>query len=600
VARPTVPDAILTARPNCLFQPQHMHPAPHYIITPSNPAAHLFSVRCSVTHPAAEGQKFALPAWIPGSYMVREFARNIVTIKAHCKGKPVALSKLDKHTWQAAPCKGPLTLEYEVYAWDLSVRSAHLDQTHGFFNGSSVFLQVLGQENQPHHITLQRPAHAADWRVATALRTAPGTKRYAFGDYLTNSYDELIDHPVEMGRFTLAHFSAHGVPHDVVITGMHDCDTARLCVDLKRICETQIAFFEPRSKKAPMDRYVFLVTAIGDGYGGLEHRASTALLCSRNDLPYASMGGTPSAYRNFLGLCSHEYFHSWNVKRIKPARFLPYDLTRENYTRLLWLFEGFTAYYDDLFLLRSGCITPQAYLDLLSKTINGVLRGSGRKKQSVADSSFDAWIKFYRADENAPNALVSYYTKGALIALALDLTLRIETHGKHSLDTVMRALWNRHGKKNIGLEEDGFAALVRDVTGVSIQRFLNAYVEGTQDPPLEQLLTQAGIHWQAKKPDALSLGAKTSVEHGLVKLTQVLDDGAAQRAGLSAGDVLVALDDLKATPDALAQLLARKRVGDKVEVLAYRRDELQRFVLTLRRDSEPNIKLEFDQKRHLT
>lgn len=567
----------------------------HYHLTPINPAAHLFAVTCTVAQPAAAGQQFRLPAWIPGSYMVREFARNIVTLKAQCAHQPIAVQKLDKHTWQAAPCDGPLTLTYEVYAWDLSVRTAHLDDTHVFFNGSSVFLSVLGQETRPHRVTLHAPPRHPDWRVATALRPATGhnaAKQYGFGDYLADHYDELIDHPVEMGHFTLAQFKAHGVPHDVVITGAHQCDMARLCADLQRICEAQIAFFEPRSKKAPMERYVFLIMAVGDGYGGLEHRASTALLCSRNDLPYPGMQGVPEGYRTFLGLCSHEYFHTWNVKRIKPAAFVPYDLTQENYTRLLWIFEGFTSYYDDLFLLRTGLISPREYLNLIAKTINGVLRGSGRHKQSVADSSFDAWIKYYRQDENAPNAIVSYYTKGSLIALALDLLLRIESRGRYALDHVMQALWQQHGKTGLGLQENAFAPLVKKLTGISIASFIKNHVEGTQDLPLEKLLTQAGVQWHDKKPHQPSLNVKVSQENGTIKLTQVLDGGAAQAAGLSAGDVLVALDGIKATPDALAHCLKRKRIGDTLKVHAYRRDELRKFTVTLDHDHAPEITLE--------
>src|SRR5471032_1709010 len=253
-------------------------PAIAYSIVGKDLAAHLFQVTLTVAAPAAEGQVFALPAWIPGSYMIREFSRNIVQIRAEAEGKPVALSKLDKHSWQAAPLKNPaaaLTLHYEVYAWDLSVRAAHLDQTHAFFNGTSVFLRVLGQEGQAHVVDIQRPADdaAKTWRVATSLPELKA-KRYGFGSYVAANYDELIDHPVELGDFALATFKAHGVPHDIVVTGkVPNLDLDRLCRDLKAICETQIAFFEPKTKKAPMDRYVFMTMAVGDGYGGLEHRA---------------------------------------------------------------------------------------------------------------------------------------------------------------------------------------------------------------------------------------------------------------------------------------------------------------------------------------
>ena len=402
-----------------------------YTIVPTDPGLHLFEVTLTIARPAPDGQIVSLPAWIPGSYMIREFARNIVQIRAESEGRKLRLTKLDKHSWRAARCNGPLTLVYQVYAWDLSVRAAHLDHTHGFFNGTSVFLKVHGKETLPHVVDICPPEGEAfaHWRVATSLPEHKA-RRHRFGTYIAQDYDELIDHPVEMGEFTLIRFDAHGVPHEMAITGrVPNLDTERLAADLKAICEQQIALFEPTTKRAPMERYVFLTLAVGDGYGGLEHRASTALICSRADLPVKGHPQMTDGYRGFLGLCSHEYFHTWNVKRIKPAVFAPYDLAQENYTPLLWLFEGFTSYYDDLTLVRAGRIDAQAYLGLLAKTLNAVLRGSGRLKQSVADSSFDAWTKYYRQDENAPNAIVSYYQKGALVALLFDLTIRAQTKG---------------------------------------------------------------------------------------------------------------------------------------------------------------------------
>lgn len=564
----------------------------HYRIVPASPEAHVFEVTMTIARPDPAGQQVALPAWIPGSYMIREFARNIVRIAASCKGAKVALKKLDKHTWQAAPCAGALTISYEVYAWDLSVRAAHLDQGHGFFNGTSVFLRALGQEEVPHGVDIAPPPGSGyrDWRVATALARARGTKLYAFGLYQAKDYDELIDHPVEMGTFTLATFRACGVPHDIVITGRHDCDMKRLAADLQKICEYQIRFFHgPRAsaKTVPYERYVFLTLALGDGnYGGLEHRASTALICGRSDLPYAGMSGVPESYRTFLGLASHEYFHTWNVKRIKPAVFLPYDLTRENHTALLWAFEGFTSYYDDLVLVRTGLITIDDYLGLIAKTVQGVLRMPGRKKQSVAESSFDAWTKYYRQDENAPNAIVSYYTKGSLVGLCLDLLLRRETGGKKSLDDVMHLLWREHGAKGIGVSEDGVEQAAYTIAGPSARRALSAFfrlaVLGTDDLPLQEMLKLAGVELAIERGEANSFGSRSAASPDGVKLTQVLDGGGAQRAGLSAGDVVIAIDGLKASGANLDKLLARKRRGATVTVHAFRRDELveRKVVLT--------------------
>ncbi len=575
----------------------------NYTIVPKDLAAHLFEVTLDVESPDPDGQVFSLPAWIPGSYMIREFARNIVRIHADCKGKPVVLKKLDKHTWQAAPCERKLTLHYEVYAWDLSVRAAHLDQTHGFFNGTSVFLSVHGQEALPHIVDIRRPADPSckDWRVATALPELKA-KRYGFGTYIAGDYDELIDHPVEMGTFQSETFKAHGVSHDIVVTGkVPNLDMARLQSDLKKICETQIALFEPKSKRAPMGRYVFMTLAIGDGYGGLEHRASTALICSRADLPVKGQQEMSDGYRTYLGLCSHEYFHTWNVKRIKPAAFSPYDLRSEGYTSLLWLFEGFTSYYDDLTLVRCGLIDEHQYLKLIAKTVNGVLRGSGRNKQSVAESSFDAWVKYYRQDENAPNAIVSYYTKGSLIGLALDLTIREQTSGKKSLDNVMRALWQRFGREfhvhGEGVQETEVEALFDAVTGLKLKRFFERYVRGTEDLPLEKLLAPFGVGQTDKNKNAKpGLGIRTVREGNDCKIANVYENGAAHRAGMSAGDILIAIDGLRVSAANLDTLLSRYRAGDIVQAHAFRRDELMTFSVEIARADIPQCAFEVQSK----
>lgn len=584
-----------------------MKKAIHYTIVPKDLAGHLFEVILTVAAPDAGGQVFSLPAWIPGSYMIREFARNIVQIRAEAQGAAVALQKSDKHTWQAAPCAGALTLRYEVYAWDLSVRAAHLDQTHGFFNGTSVFLSVHGQEHLPHVVDIQRPPDAAcsTWRVATSLPELKA-RRYGFGTYVAADYDELIDHPVEMGDFALATFKAHGVPHDIVITGrVPNLDMPRLAADLKKICEAQIALFEPRDLHVPMRRYVFITLAVGDGYGGLEHRASTALICARADLPVLGKKDVSDGYRTYLGLCSHEYFHTWNVKRIKPAVFAPYNLRLENYTSLLWLFEGFTSYYDDLMLVRCGLIDEKDYFKLLAKTINGVARGSGRGKQSVAESSFDAWVKYYRQDENAPNAVVSYYTKGSLIALALDLTIRSQTRGKKSLDDVMRAMWQRYGRDfygdgpeaGRGISEAEVEAIFDEISGLSLKRTLRRYVSGTDELPLAKLLVPFGVTLADNRKEARpALGVRTVKEGNDCKLANVHEGSVAHRAGLSAGDVLVAIDGLRVTANNFDTLLARLRIGDAVTIHAFRRDELFSVAATLAADDAPQANLTAEMK----
>lgn len=565
-----------------------------YRVIPIDPAAHLYQVNLLVMHPAIDGQRLQLPAWIPGSYLIREFARHIVELNASCQGKALQVSKQDKHTWQIEPCDGPLQVSYKIYAWDLSVRGAYLDEGHGFFNGSSLFLSVVDQVDLPCRVEICRPQgqHYAGWRVATAL-IEDGAARYDFGWYRAATYDELIDHPVAMGEFLLETFKVCGVMHEIAITGVvPNLDKERLLADLEKICAEHIRLFDPQRAKAPFARYLFLVTVVSDGYGGLEHRASTALLCSRNDLPVRGAKEQGAAYRQFLGLCSHEYFHAWHIKRIKPAAFVPYDLTREAYTRLLWLFEGFTSYYDDLMLLRSHVITLDEYLGLIAKTITDVLRVPGRFQQTLNESSFDAWIKYYRPDENTPNTVVSYYAKGALMALALDLTIRLATRERKSLDDVMRALWKQFGEsfyqgKPIGIAEDQVLSLFNEACGLDLEAWLNKALDSTHDLPLEELFKEFGFVLEAQ-PNATGPGldARIVASHIGVILTQVYTGGVAQLAGLAAGDTIVAIDNLRvqAHPgqtNPLATLLSRYQDGDHITVHAFRRDELRAFSVQL-------------------
>jgi predicted metalloprotease with PDZ domain len=588
-------------------------PPIRYRIQPKHPEAHRFEVSCTVADPDPAGQRFALPAWIPGSYLIRDFARHVVAIRAESRGAPVRLTKTDKHTWRAASCRGPLTVTAEVYAWDLSVRGAHLDTTHAFVNGPSVFLRVLGKEERACEVEIAPPPgrRYARWRVATAMPRRDA-RALGFGTYGAADYDELVDHPVEMGTFTHAAFSAGGVPHEIAITGRHDADPDRLARDLKRLCEWQIRFF---GAPAPMDRYVFLVTALGEGYGGLEHRDSTALLCSRDDLPRPGAKELTENYRTFLGLASHEYFHAWNVKRVRPAAFTPYDLDRENYTALLWAFEGVTSYYDDLALVRCGLVRPADYLEILGRSVTQLLRTPGRRVQTVAESSWDAWIKYYRQDENSPNAIVSYYGKGSLVALCLDLQLRSRTAGRKSLDDVMRALWRRYGRTGLGVPEDGVERAAEEATGLRLRPLFDKWLRSTDELPLAPLLAAAGIELELRPPEGpadrggrpaaksaaalaerVSLGARTAADGPDVRLTHVLDGGAAQRAALAPGDVIAALDGIRVTPKTLEARLARLRPGDRVRAHVFRRDELHEREIEFVAPAADTCVLRFDKR----
>ena len=493
--------------------------------------AHLFRITLTIARPQAQ-QDVALPVWIPGSYLVREFSKHLQHLQARQGRLRPTVQQLDKCSWRIeARTDRPLELSYEVYAFDASVRTAWLDSQRGFFNGTSLFLRVLGQERVPHGVELVRPKALPTWSVATGL-SPQALDPHGFGHYLAADYDELVDCPVEMGAFWQGEFKAAGVTHRFVVAGAPPSfDAERLLQDSRHICETVIRFWHGRGKP-PVRHYTFMLNVVDDGYGGLEHRNSTALICARRDLPRLGEAKAPEGYTTLMGLISHEYFHTWNVKRLRPQEFARYDYSRENYTELLWFFEGFTSYYDDLLLRRAGRIDDAQYLRLIGKTINQVLQTPGREVQSVAQASLDAWVKYYRQDENTPNATVSYYTKGALVALCLDLTLRKEGHGH--LDDVMRGLWRRCQAGPMG-EADLLAELQR-VGHRDFSAEISAWVHSTGELPLRELLQAHGVLVLDEPAQlAQALGLRCTESNG-VQIKTVLRGGAAERAGMAAGD----------------------------------------------------------------
>ncbi|UHD18162.1 M61 family metallopeptidase [Thiocapsa bogorovii] len=560
-----------------------------YRVRPAVPQAHRFQVDIEIPSSGAELVELSLPAWIPGSYMIRDFARNVLTLVAEsADGTPLECRKRDKQTWFCRAAGSAIRVRYQVYAWDLSVRAAHLDTTHAYFNGAVLLMRVRGMDDRRCLVDLL-PADGrveGKWEVATSLTPEQIDVR-GFGCYRAENYDDLIDHPVEMGRFERVAFDLAGVPHRMAITGRQYADKARLESDLLRICGEHAALFG----ELPIDRYLFLVTALGEGYGGLEHRFSTSLLCSRNDLPHPNDEKPTDAYVRFLGLCSHEYFHLWHVKRIRPLALMNGGLDREIHTRTLWAFEGITSYYDELALVRSGRIDVRTYLGLLAATITRLARTPGREVQTLAASSFDAWTKFYKQDENAPNAIVSYYVKGALMALALDLTIRDGTQGRVSLDDVMRALWGRYGRTGLGVPEHGVEAIAAEVSGLDLGGFFSTALEGTEELDLEPLLAGVGIAMRLRPSDGpkdqggcpehfdhrearptLDLRLRPGAAEAIVQ--NVIRDGPGERAGIAPGDVVVAVDGLRATAENLESLVARAAAPSGVRLHLFRRDEL--------------------------
>ncbi|WP_241970332.1 M61 family metallopeptidase [Idiomarina seosinensis] len=582
----------------------------HYDVSPIDLRGHLFEVSLTIMKPQAGHQLLWLPNWIPGSYLVRDFSKHIIGLYAERDGHHLTVDQLSKNQWQVETgnSEQAITVSYQVYAFDLSVRSAYLDQQQGFFNNTSLCLAVTGQEQEPVKLSVHPPADAPDWLLATGMPRESGNA-HSFGTFSAESYDALIDYPFLMGDLTIEEFIAHGIKHSLVLSGRHYADSSRITSDLAKICEHQINLFE----EAPFTSYTFLTMVVGDGFGGLEHRNSTALLCSRKSLISANQTQMNDDYQLFLSLCSHEYFHSWNIKTLKPKVFLPYQLDAESYTEQLWFYEGMTSYFDDYILHAAGIVDSQRYLQALGDTISRVERGVGQFQQTVTESSYLAWTKFYQQNENAPNSIVSYYAKGALIALCLDLTLRLQSDHKVTLAHVMRDLWHEFGKTSLGTADDTVFEFLKRYSGVDVSELLEQALYAKESLPVTELLENFGVAVRPKIPTddnssngkavsnsaSVTLGARYKATNSGLEVISVYHDESAYQAGISAGDKIVAIDHLQASDATISNLLSRFNPGDEVTVHAFRRDELLTFKLIFVTPKKSSYSLSVQRPEHL-
>ena len=540
-----------------------------YEVKLSPSSAHTLEVALHIPSPEKGGQRLSLPAWIPGSYMIRDFARNIIQLRAvNAENEAIEVTQTDKQHWQLAHSNSAVTVYYDVYAYDLSIRSAYICDEYAFFNGTSVFLRVVGQEDSISNVIIDAPLSPIhkDWQVATALKNNGKVNESGFGQYFAENYDELLDHPVLMGQLDVLKFTQSGVDFELVFAGGHHADTGRIVEDLKKICRHHIELF---ADMPPVSRYLFLTLLTDDGFGGLEHRDSTALLYSREDLPQIyQKNEMTEGYRTFLSLCSHELFHTWHVKRIRPEELKASELLEETYTEQLWIYEGFTSYYDDLSLVRSGIIQEQDYLELMGQNLTRLLRNRGRLKQSVTESSFNAWTKFYKQDDSAINNIVSYYNKGAVLAMCLDLLIRQSSEQEKSLDDVMRVLWQQFGRPDVGTKADVIQCILSDFD-LDLDDFLHQALYTTQELPVNTLLNDFGVELN-KRPrlDHKEKGGKPAtkgaiVEFGAnfkgtdtgVKITQIFEASPAQQAGIQTGDQLLAINHWQVSADNLQHKL---------------------------------------------
>lgn len=556
----------------------------HYQIEFDDYRQHLIHV--TLRFLADPTQVLSLPTWIPGSYLIREFSKHLESVKAYDEdGRLLQISKFEKNKWRLFNTDHELiTVEYDVYAYDLSVRGAYVDQSRLYVNPACVCLGLDGQEDKAIEVEIFLPPELKHFQLATGLPH----KSFVSGRYTLKAkdYAELIDAPFELAEQSRFSFEAAGIAHEFVISGKHAMNAARMQQDLEKICGTEIAMFG----SAPFKNYTFMTMATGNSYGGLEHPNSTSLITPRDDLPQADELLEPSKeYQRFLGLCSHEYFHSWLVKFIRPENFAHYNLNKEGYTSLLWIFEGFTSYYDDLILLRSGVINQESYVTLLKAQIERYLQNPGRTVQTVAESSFDAWVKFYRPDENTNNAGTSYYNKGCLVALCLDLGLRLRGS---SLDALMRKLYE-NAQQGIQVSERTIFDLCRELTGQDWAEQINHLINTTDELPLDQLLPEFGFSFELKNEQALPFGLKVVDKPEGVLIQTARRDGAAAKVGLSANDVILAIDGLKASEKLLAKYA--KQAGT-YSVYAFRRDELMQFELQAAETSLTTVELKVEDQ----
>ncbi|MEN8149126.1 MAG: PDZ domain-containing protein [Planctomycetota bacterium] len=536
-----------------------------YRISIPRPSDHFVHVTMEIDD-APEGLVVAMPVWTPGSYLVREFSRHVSGVTAaRVSGDPVGVEKIEKNRWliDAKPGKR-VDVSYRVYANELTVRTSHVDADHAFLHPAGTYLFVEGREAERVTVAVEAPE---GWRTATQLPlTGEAT-------YTAENLDALLDAPLEIGTHQVLTFEVGDVPHRIALYGEGNFDRDELLGDTATICHAATEMF---AGDHPSASYTFIYHVLEGAGGGLEHLDSS--VCG-----FAPFSFRPERkYRGALSLISHEYFHLWNVKRIRPRELGPFDYQNENYTRLLWVAEGFTSYYQDRILLAADLLPVPEFLDNLARMIRVSLETPGRLVDPVAESSFDSWIKLYRPHEGIRNATISYYLKGALVALLLDLTIREATEGERSLDDVMRALWAQYrARPGEGYTEEELLGFLEEAAGRSLADEIAAWVHTTEELPFEAAFAAFGLELVPEKADEepkAYLGVTTKKDGGKVKVREVLAGTPAEAAGLAADDELVAIDGWRLGD--LKERLAERAPGDEVALTIARRSRLRKIVVT--------------------
>ncbi|KJH70482.1 M61 family metallopeptidase [Aliterella atlantica] len=543
-------------------------PKLNYRVAMPQPENHLFEVELHIQDYSLPLLDLKLPVWTPGSYLVREYAKHLQDFSVSAGEKPLNWRKIAKNHWQIATTEPEITIRYRIFAHELSVRTNHLDATHGYFNGAALFLRILEYDKQPVNVTII-PPHP-DWHVTTPLPEVAEQKN----TFVAADFDTLVDSPFEIGKQQIYRFAALGKAHELAIWGgKSNIEPEKAIADIEKIIAVEAEMFGG----LPYDRYLFLLHLSAQGNGGLEHKYS----CSLN---YPRFGfRAKDKYDRFMQLVAHEFFHLWNVKRIRPKALEVFDYDNENYTPSLWFSEGTTSYYDLLIPLRAGIYDAKAFLQNLGKEITRYMTTPGRLVQPVSESSLDAWIKLYRPDPNSGNSQISYYLKGEMVSLLLDLLIRERTKNQRSLDDVMLKMWQQFGQEEIGFTPQQLQTVIESVAGIELADFFAQYIDGVEELPFNQYLKPFGLELGGDFEDepVPHLGIKTSAENGreIVKFVEI--GTPAQIAGIDAGDELLAIDGIKVNSGQLSERIKDYKPHDSIQVTVFHQEYLRNYTLTL-------------------
>jgi predicted metalloprotease with PDZ domain len=536
-----------------------------YQIAMPQPQTHLFEVTLTVSNWHEDVLDIEMPVWTPGSYLVREYAKQLQDFGAvNSQGQKLAAIKFTKHQWQIQTANSSeILISYRMFANELTVRTNHLDATHGYFNPAALCFYVLGYEQCPIEIKILSPH--PDWQITTPLpEIGPHT-------FLAADFDTLVDSPFEIGTQQIYKFTVLDKPHQLVVWGEGNLNPDSAIDDIKKIVEVEAKIFGG----LPYEEYIFLLHLSPSGGGGLEHKNCCSLL-----YPRFNFQGVEK-HNRFMQLVAHEFFHLWNVKRIRPAALEKFDYDRENYTSSLWFSEGTTSYYDLLIPRRAGIYDEHEFLAELSKEITRYLTTPGRLVQPLSESSFDAWIKLYRPDANSSNSQMSYYLKGEMVTLLLDLLIRTRTQGAKSFDDVLVAMWERFGKAEIGFTENQLKNIIESIADRDLTDFYNRYICGVEELPFNDYLIPFGIELQPIEANVPYLGINVKSEYGKETIKSVAANSPAQLAGIDPGDELLAIDDFKITADKLTERLRSYRAGQQIDVTVFHGDRLMRVSIVL-------------------